>query len=333
MKAALCCARRVRWLTAAAVVLAIPATAQPDPGFRTYFTGDPQCARTSEPTPGLLLMGGGNWSNDAIEWFLDRAGRGRIVVLRASGGASLGDELFNKFGGTACVETIVFNSRDAADDPEVLERIKSADGIFIAGGDQSNYVRYWKGTPVAEALEQHVADGRPIGGTSAGLAILGSISYGALDGGSIRSDDALSNPTGPEMTMVRNFLHIPLMDDIVTDTHFNNRDRLGRLIAFVARARLDGYRRTVGLGIDEQGALTVDADGNARFHGPPGTYAWLVLPQKGVPRVKYGKPLDWKNIRVRGVAPGGTLDVSLMHAREPDFSSIVSIEKGKLVNN
>ena len=54
--------------------------------------------------------------------------------------------------------------------------MRNADGIFIAGGDQSNYVRFWKGTPVAEALDPHVRAGKPIGGTSAGLAMLGGLS-------------------------------------------------------------------------------------------------------------------------------------------------------------
>ena len=44
--------------------------------------------------------------------------------------------------------------------------------------------------------------GKPIGGTSAGLAILGQWGYGALDGGSITSNDALRDPAGPAVTLV-----------------------------------------------------------------------------------------------------------------------------------
>ena len=90
----------------------------------------------------------------------------------------------------------------------VLEIVRKADGIFIAGGDQANYVRYWKGTPLNEALNQHVRDGKPLGGTSAGLAIMGAYSYGAMDGGSLTSADALKDPLGPAVTLVDDFLQL-----------------------------------------------------------------------------------------------------------------------------
>ena len=75
--------------------------------------------------------------------------------------------------GVASVETFVFSSRDAATDRAMLRSLRRADGIFIAGGDQSRYIRFWKGTALNRALNAHVRAGKPIAGTSAGLAILG----------------------------------------------------------------------------------------------------------------------------------------------------------------
>ena len=51
--------------------------------------------------------------------------------------------------------------------------IRQAEVVFIAGGDQGNYLRGWKGTPVQDAINANIAAGKPIGGTSAGLAVLG----------------------------------------------------------------------------------------------------------------------------------------------------------------
>ena len=51
---------------------------------------------------------------------------------------------------------------------------------FIAGGDQANYVRGWKGTAIERAINAGIAEGKAIGGTSAGLAVLGEFVYGAL---------------------------------------------------------------------------------------------------------------------------------------------------------
>ena len=54
--------------------------------------------------------------------------------------------------------------------------IRRAEVIFIAGGDQANYIRDWKDTPVQDAINANLAEGKPIGGTSAGLAVQGNLS-------------------------------------------------------------------------------------------------------------------------------------------------------------
>ena len=143
--------------------------------------------------------------------------------------------------------------------------MRHADGIFIAGGDQANYVRFWKDTPVARLLEQHVSAGKPLGGTSAGLAILGSeTAYGAMDGGSLELAQALADPAGPAVTIVHDFLHLPFLSHVITDSHFTARNRLGRLIAFVARIHSTTDPDAVGLGIDEGSALAIDPEGIGR---------------------------------------------------------------------
>src|SRR3546814_20407933 len=109
-----------------------------------------------------------------------RAGHGHLVVLRASGAAEAQDELYTQIGGVASAQTFVFSDRKAASDPAVPAALEAADGIFIAGGDQSHYVRYWKGTPPAPALDRQVRAGQPPGGTSAGLALPGTPAHGAL---------------------------------------------------------------------------------------------------------------------------------------------------------
>jgi cyanophycinase-like exopeptidase len=51
----------------------------------------------------------------------------------------------------------------------VLATIRNAEALFIAGGDQSRYVRFWQGTPVEDAIHELLARNVPIGGTSAGI--------------------------------------------------------------------------------------------------------------------------------------------------------------------
>src|SRR5690606_6238309 len=181
-------------------------------------------------------MGGGDRNIEALRWFLDKAGNGHVVVLRASLGGEIGEEFHAAVGGVASVETFVFEGREAADKREQLARLRKADGNFIAGTDQSRYIRYWKGTPVKQDQEAHVRAGKPLGGTSAGLAILGEFVYGAMDGGSQTSPRALADPLGDGNTIETGFLDIAALRGVITDTHFRERNRLGRLLAFVAKA-------------------------------------------------------------------------------------------------
>jgi beta-aspartyl-peptidase (threonine type) len=271
-------------LTLCLAVMASNALAgTPDPaavrqGYEYYQIGDLKVARPGNTEPALMLMGGGEWPHKAFAWLAAKGGHGHFVILRASGDDDLQRELYTDVGGVASVQTLVFHSREAASDPVVLDIVRQADGIFIAGGDQANYVRFWKGTPLNDLLNQHVAHGKPIGGSSAGLAMLGGYAYGSLDGGSMVSDEALRDPLGKGVTLVGDFMHLPNMQQVITDTHFNARGRLGRLIAFVARLRHEGHAGVVGLGVDEGTVLAVDGNGIGRVFRLNNGFAWMVRP-------------------------------------------------------
>lgn len=300
-------------------------------GFSYYRIGDVDTPTPSPTEAGLMLMGGGDWDYRAFRWFIAKAGHGHIVILRASGDGAGGEEIYRDIGGAASVQTLVFNDRKASEDPRVLAILDRADGVFLAGGDQANYVRYWKGTSVQKALNDHVARGRPIGGTSAGLAVLGGVGYGAMDGGSVDSITALQDPMGPAVTMVGDFLAMPHLAHVVTDTHFSARDRLGRLIAFVAQVRASTDSQAVGLGVDEDGALCVDADGLGRFFTASRGHVWLVQPE-GPPQIEPGKPLDYPSVRITALGPDGEIDLKTMRITRPAFSGTASVQAGRLLN-
>lgn len=300
------------------------------PAYEHYVAGDLTTPSPERPRPGLLLNGGGDWPPSAFRWFAARAGHGHVVILRASGAGEAGEQMFRDVGGLTSVETFVVHDRAASDDPLLLAALDRADGVFIAGGDQANYVRFWRGTAVARALDRHVARGRPLGGTSAGLAILGSIAYGALDGGSIGSGEALRDPLGPAVTLVHDFLHLPLLRHVVIDSHFRVRDRLGRLIAFVAKARATIDPAAWGFGVDEAAALCVEGDGVATLHAPRGGFAWLIRPTGRMP-LRRGRPLDAVSVRVVGVGPASRLDLRTLAVVRPAFVGAAQVRGGRLV--
>ena len=316
------------------------------PGCEYFSAGDVAAKTPGKTSPGLLLMGGGREIGEAFEWFAAQAGHGHIVILRASGDDELQNRIYRDFGGVASVQTLIFHARAPAADPRVLDIVKHADGIFIAGGDQANYVRFWKGTPLNDLLNAHVRAGKPIGGTSAGLAILGEWGYGALDGGSITSSEALRDPAGPAVTLVDYFITSPLLQGTITDTHFVQRGRLGRLLVFVARLAKDRHSAAVtGLGVDQDSALLVDADGDARFLSwHPDGHAWIVVPEKLreveraggrkaldaylKERVAAGKPLDLPGFVVTGIGTGGRLRLPRYEITDPAFRVRIDVTDG-----
>lgn len=314
----------VACLVAAALLL--PFTAAQASDYRHYVTGDLTAPAPGKVSGGLLLMGGGDRNFDALRWFVAKAGHGHLVVLRASQAAEVADEFYTEVGGLASVETFVFEGRGAASDPKILAALAQADGIFIAGGDQARYVRFWKGTPVAAALDAHVAAGKPLGGTSAGLAILGEYLYGAMDDGSITSPEAMADPLGPAVTLEGDFLHLALLRGIVTDTHFKERNRQGRLLAFLAKAD----RPLWGLGVDESAALAVEPDGTARIYATdPDGAAWLY---KGgfSERQDAGKPLHLRRVTAIGIGHGSVLHLVERRVDQPVFQRAFTVVDGRL---
>ncbi|MBL0165067.1 MAG: cyanophycinase [Xanthomonadales bacterium] len=301
------------------------------PGFSYHSVGDTKAETPAHPTFGLMLMGGGDWVDDAFHWFVKRAGGGHIVILRASGDDDLQRRLYDSIGGVRSVETFVFSKREAAEDPFVIQAIERADGVFIAGGDQSNYIRYWKGTRLNAALDRHVREGKPLGGTSAGLAILGAASYGALDGGSIVSADALARPLGAGVTLDTGFLHLHFLDRVITDSHFGKRDRLGRLIAFLAKAQSTHLvEHPIGIGVDENSALCIDNDGIGTLFTGSGGYAWLVQTSTPPGKVTMDTPLSWTGIKITGIGSASRVNLQTFAVENPAFERTADVEHGIL---
>jgi cyanophycinase len=313
-----------------------PAHDYRDKNFDYFVSGDPTAPRAAHTQFGLALMGGGGSVDAAFKFIADRAGHGHIVILRAVSDNSFdpddgdyGKKFIAEWGPAASAETIVFKNRDASSDPRVVKALQNADGIFLAGGDQANYVRYWKGTPVQTALNAHVAANRPIGGSSAGLAVLGHYSYTAFDGGSMESKVALANPYDTGVTLENDFMHFKNLESIITDTHFSKRHRLGRLITFVARLQKEADKNIAGIGVDEKTALLVDSDGTARLAAGSAGRAWLVVPTMTA-EMNAGKPLTMRNLRLVRIDAKSVVDVKHHDVRNAGAEVKISLDSGKL---
>ena len=294
-----------------------------------YVLGDVSARTPGKVEPGLLLMGGGDHNFEAMRWFMKKAGNGHIVVLRASQAGEIGEEFFNEVGGIASVETYVFSDRESASDPAVLRSLKRADGIFLAGGDQSRYVRYWRGTPVGAALDAHVRAGKPLGGTSAGLAMQGEYLYGAMDGGSQISPRALADPLGADNTIETDFLHIAALKGVITDTHFSERNRLGRLIAFVAKGEAMAGHPLIGLGVDEDAAVAVEGDGSARVYATS-PMAGATVVKGGFAKQVEDEAMNLDRVETVGAGPDSVLHLPSGRVDKPVFQRQYAVRDGVL---
>ena len=274
--------------------------------YQYYVIGTPaDVLRPQQERPSLALIGAGPDVDIAFKWMIQKSGGGNFVVIRAAGTDAYNAYIY-AMGGVASVETIIIPSRDAANDPFVKSRISAASALFIAGGDQSDYANYWQGTLVQSAIQELAGRNVPIGGISAGLAVMGEYAFMASNG-SIGSSAALSNPYDVTVTLRRDFLAMPDMKGLITETHLDARNRMGRLMAFMARIVNDGWSDTArGIGVDVQTALLVD-DGIATLVGIGSAY---FLQTAGVPEVcKPDTPLTYGNFDVQRLSGTGKFDL------------------------
>ncbi len=292
-----------------------------------FLTGTDADADVTPKGPGLILMGGGTDVDAAFEWWKDKLAGGDVVVLRTSGSDGYNDYLYDDIGGCDSVETLLVTSRDLADTDYVAYRIEHAEGIFLAGGDQAQYMLNWKDTRVEDALHAAYARGAVVGGTSAGCAVLGELVFAAYND-TVYSEEALLDPYNTYMQLDRDFLSFTPLTGVITDTHFAQRDRMGRLVGFLARVVQDGWvSDALGLGIDEETALLVDAAGQGTVVGKGAVYA---LRSNGLPSVcTAGVPLDYAGLSLRKLAAGDGLTLPAGDSSVP--SQTLSAANGALV--
>jgi cyanophycinase len=221
----------------------------------------------SQPDKLYLLLGGGKNERHGFVSFLDAANGGDVVVISAK------SELFHRYTHDLwniakesnidldSVETISFLNRDAGSDDFIIRKIKNAEAIFFTGGDQSKYLNRIKGTKAHTAIIEKVKNGFPFAGTSAGLAIMGEYIFSAKYGG-LTSRYVLLNPHADEVAIEKGFLGADLLGDLITDTHFTQRKRAGRLMGFMFRAQYDYKLKSLyGVGVDEQSSLVISNKG------------------------------------------------------------------------
>jgi cyanophycinase-like exopeptidase len=285
--------------------------------YTSYYTGNSSDIVTA-PSGGSCLMGGASENDSAMNWFLENANGGDILVLRASGSDGYNNYLYSGLNASInSVETIVFNNNSAANETYIHQKIQQAEGIWFAGGDQWDYISYWRNTPIDSLINEAITNRNiVIGGTSAGMAILGGY-YFSAENGTVTSTTALSNPFDFDVTVdSAPFISSNYLSDVITDTHYDNPDRKGRQVVFLSRILVDFGIRAKGIACDEYTAVCIDSNGMAKVFGSYPTYddnAYFIQTNCEVTNItpedcSPNNPLDWNlgNASIKVYAVKGT---------------------------
>ncbi len=266
----------------------------------------------SSRKPAILLIGGaegGTVGEDAATtWFLEQANRGNYLVLRCGGigrqAQWITDNYIDLINSAA---ELSIDSREAANNPQVAQYIRNADALYFAGGDQNKYEDYWEGTATEDAINYLINHKKvPVGGTSAGMAILGDYYYAPYRQG-LLSSEILNDPFHENTQDIfrSNFLKVPCLKNVITDTHLdrindnNPETRYGRIFGFMARIMIAENHQVYGIGLEEGAFTAIDENGIARVFGngsDRGQDAYFLQTNGAFPeQIKPGLPLIWDN--------------------------------------
>ncbi|MGW0608345.1 hypothetical protein [Streptomyces sp. NPDC002640] len=306
-----CLATSLSVLLSAAVIGAESAHAS---AKRVRLGSSADVSRTTWSGPAYTMNGSGAVVPATMAKAVDaiRGGTGTLDVVVLAGSAPTSgsqtpecDATMRLAGVNSCT-TWTLTTRNDGNNTQANTDIRNAEFVYFAGGDQCRYAD-WKGTSLQNSVKSVVAKGGGSGGGSAGHHINSAVVYDACEG-SVTSDEALYDPYDPYVTFTTGMFSWPNYANTINDSHFQERDRMGRTMAFVARAIEDGLTTggaAWGVGVNEGGSLFIDKDGKATVAGAD---TFVVL---GDHRPEVAEPDDWLtyyDYKIWRLRPGATYD-------------------------
>ena len=161
------------------------------------------------------------------------------------------------------------NADKIKNDPYWVSVLASCHGVYLQGGDQYKHVKSLlneDGSPslMLNALEDLLDRGGLVAGTSAGMAAMGDFAYGygyaqeALTHNQMEIKAVKDIPLEESLVseLADNNIATPgiglIGDEILVDSHFDRRGRLGRLLV-----AMRDTEKTIGIGVDEGTGLSI----------------------------------------------------------------------------
>jgi cyanophycinase len=210
----------------------------------------------------------------------------------------IGPEYVKAFSylGANNVDVLYIEKREQASEPEILERLKAADVVMFTGGDQLRLTSILGGTPFDDILiEKYRNTDFIYAGTSAGAAAASNnmIYQGSSHEALLKGEVKITSGLG-------------LIDDVVIDTHFVQRGRIGRLFQAVV-----GNPKVLGIGLGEDTGLLIL---NGRQMEAIGSGLVILVDGREVKdtnltQVELGKPISINHLVTHVMSKNDTFDL------------------------
>ena len=224
--------------------------------------------------------------------------RFEIITTASNIPEEVGEEYIKAFAQLQVLDVGVINikTREEANSPEYLERLKNADVVMFSGGDQLRLTSIFGGTAFHHLLlEKYHDENFLISGTSAGAAassnnmIYQGSSHGALLKGEVKITGGLG-----------------FINNVIIDTHFVQRGRIGRLLYACASNPIN-----IGIGLGEDTGVLIsdgyimEAIGSGLIILVDGTH----MRNTNMTEVEMGEPISIENLIVHVMSIGDHFDL------------------------
>lgn len=216
------------------------------------------------------------------------------------------EDLFMELG-AASAHALPYRERSDVERSDWLETLSKSTGVFFTGGNQLRISTTLGGTHVATMVRRLNAAGVPVGGTSAGAAIMPEhmIAYGEVGGTPVAGMVSLAPGLG-------------LTNRFMVDQHFRERDRIGRLLSALSYNPF-----AVGLGLDEDTAAFISPDNLVRVVGS-GAVTVLDVSELGhssISDARQGEALCMTDVRMHLLPHGASFNLETREALPPANAS------------
>lgn len=202
--------------------------------------------------------------------------------------------------GVRRAKSISLETRSDCKREEILGLIEDASGIFMTGGNQLRLSTNIGGTPVASALRRRNAAGLHVAGTSAGAAFLCEHMIAKGDEGATPRSDMVTLAPG-----------LGLINRVIIDQHFRQRDRIGRLLTALAYNPF-----ACGIGLDEDTAAFIGPDDSIEVIGSGGLTVIdpSEMEHSSMDSAAKGKPVSLIGVKLHVLVQGGRYDLEARRA-------------------